>query len=117
MGWPCVIISDLLVLRNWTNPVVWRVEVPSPQQSVAIVPDITLQPTLVGLSFTIYRSSAECCYYQSHEQQMLMAQLHSQTRLNVQFCFQCLSETGWDLQAALQAFEAAKASIPSQAFI
>ncbi|CAD6571634.1 MAG: nuclear mRNA export, poly(A)+RNA binding protein [Cyphobasidiales sp. Tagirdzhanova-0007] len=99
MGWPCVIISDLLVLRNWTNPVVWRVEVPSPQQSVAIVPDITLQPTL------------------SHEQQMLMAQLHSQTRLNVQFCFQCLSETGWDLQAALQAFEAAKASIPSQAFI
>jgi hypothetical protein len=45
-----------------------------------------------------------------------MGQLHAQTRLNAQFCFQCLSETGWNLQAALQAFEAAKASIPAEAF-
>lgn len=47
----------------------------------------------------------------------MMEQLHAQSRLNAQFCFQCLSETGWNLQAALQAFEAAKASIPPEAFV
>lgn len=99
-GWPCVIISDMLVLRNWTNPSVWKVEGAGPGQASAATP-APAQPDPSALS---------------PEQQALMGQLHAQTRLNAQFCFQCLSETGWNLQAALQAFEAAKASIPAEAF-
>jgi len=101
-GWPCVIISDLLVLRNWTNPEVWKPEapaaVPGTSQAAAAAPAAG-QPEL------------------THAQRAMMNDLHTQTRLNAQFCFQCLSETGWNLQAALQAFEAAKASIPPEAYM
>lgn len=54
---------------------------------------------------------------QTPDQQSLLEQLHTQTRLNAMFCYQCLSETGWNLAAAMQAFEAARASIPPEAFI
>ena len=37
-GWPCVIISDMLVLRNWTNPSVWKVEEAGPGQASAATP-------------------------------------------------------------------------------
>lgn len=46
-----------------------------------------------------------------------MSQLHAATQLNAQFCYQCLSETGWNLPNALVAFGAAKASIPPEAFL
>lgn len=53
---------------------------------------------------------------QTEEQQALMAKLHQASGLNAQYCFQCLTETGWDLPAALQAFQAARASLPPDAF-
>ena len=117
-GWPCVIISDMLVLRNWTNPSVWKVDEAGPGQASAATP-AHAQPdpsAIVSCAYLVVTRVKLTPSLQSPEQQALMGQLHAQTRLNAQFCFQCLSETGWNLQAALQAFEAAKASIPAEAF-
>ncbi|KAK9899643.1 NTF2-like protein [Cystobasidium minutum MCA 4210] len=91
-GWPCVILSDMLVVRNWTNP-----ELMMPDAAPAAAD--TSAPAL------------------TESQQSMMTQLHQASGLNAQFCFQCLTETGWDLQAAIQAFQAARASLPAEAFV
>ncbi|KAL7009345.1 nuclear mRNA export, poly(A)+RNA binding protein [Cystobasidiomycetes sp. EMM_F5] len=103
LGWPCVIVSDSLMVRNWVNPAAFTPDAPNATASA---------PSLAPSTVPIASSDPVL----NPEQQALMNQLHEQTRLNAQFCYQCLSETGWVLQNALQAFEAAKASIPPEAF-
>lgn len=97
-GWPCIILSDMLLVRNWTSP---ELMLPStdPATNGNAPHEQSAAPVL------------------TEAQQGLMAQLHQASGLNAQFCFQCLTETGWDLPAAVQAFQAARASLPADAFI
>ena len=48
-GWPCVILSDMMVVRNWTNP---ELMLPSTNAGVtgSGVPDQPVAPALVSAS-------------------------------------------------------------------
>jgi nuclear RNA export factor len=45
-----------------------------------------------------------------------VAELRSRTRLNVAYATLCLSETGWNMQKAMEAFQQSQGSLPPDAY-
>ena len=56
-------------------------------------------------------------FIKNEAQHNSVLQFSQATGLNYQYCFQCLNGTAWDMNAAMQAFQNAKANLPQQAFV
>ncbi|TKY87089.1 hypothetical protein EX895_003766 [Sporisorium graminicola] len=136
-GWPCVILSDQLVVRHYSSPSAWAPdslptgEVTAEQtqalqaaQQAGQTP-VMPQPAAPG-SIPVAGGAALPPHLQNqapaagiNEQQHAMSlQLATQTGLIYPFAVQCLQENGWDYNLAFTNFQNLKASnaIPPQAF-
>lgn len=92
LGWPCVIVSDVLTLRHYSRE--------SAFQPNALPMGPTAAPGLTP------------------EQHAMSLQLAAQTKLTYPFAVQCLGENGWDMSRAVNVFASLQAagSIPPEAF-
>ena len=141
-GWPCVILSDQLVVRHYSSPSAWAPdslstgEITAEQTQALQAAQQAGQPAGVppppgpavgAVSAPAAPGSAALpAHLQNqapaagiNEQQHAMSlQLAAQTGLIYPFAVQCLQENGWDYNLALTNFQNLKASnaIPPQAF-
>lgn len=105
-GWPCMVLSDILTVRGYSDPSVWTPKVvPPPAAAVAPVPGAPVAPAPTGEGLTA-------------EQQAVIMELAQHTNLTLHFAQLCLVENGWNAAAALANFQALHASgaIPPEAF-
>jgi nuclear RNA export factor len=51
------------------------------------------------------------------EQAAMVAEVQRQTGMNAQYAAICLEQTNWQLEAALESFQQAKANIPPEAYV
>lgn len=114
LGWPCVIISDQLTVRQYAGTAAWDKDAAtalngatpstSSNQASSDVPAGNNNAVMPGLT---------------PEQNALVVQLSGQTGLTMPFALQCLSDNEWNPQLALERFQALKASgaIPAEAFM
>uniref|UniRef100_V5EB83 mRNA export factor MEX67 n=2 Tax=Kalmanozyma brasiliensis (strain GHG001) TaxID=1365824 RepID=V5EB83_KALBG len=141
-GWPCVILSDQLVVRHYSSPSAWAAdslptgEVTAEQTQAlqaaqqggqaAVVPPQAAPQTAPPTGPAATNGAALPPHLQNqapaagiNEQQHTMSlQLATQTGLIYPFAVQCLQENGWDYNLAFTNFQNLKASnaIPPQAF-
>ncbi|SJX61774.1 related to mRNA export factor mex67 [Sporisorium reilianum f. sp. reilianum] len=137
-GWPCVILSDQLVVRHYSSPAAWTPDslptgevtaeqtqaLQAAQQQAGQAPGMP-QPAAQG-PVPVAGGAALPAHLQNqapaagiNEQQHAMSlQLAAQTGLIYPFAVQCLQENGWDYNLAFTNFQNLKASnaIPPQAF-
>lgn len=108
-GWPCVIVSDVLVVRHYSREG-WRVG------SLPVGGDVPVAPAAVPAAPAA--APAEAPPGLAPEQHALALQLAAQTRLAYPFAVQCLSENQWDPSRAFTNFSSLQAagSIPPEAF-
>jgi len=101
-GWPCVILTENWVVRNYTEPKAWAEDaiqvIQHPSAASAQVPAAPV-PAL------------------SPEQHAMVNQLQAATKLNATFSLQCLAESEWSLERALSNFAAVSSQIPPEAFV
>ena len=92
LGWPCVIVSDMLTLRHYSRE--------SAFQPNALPMGPSAAPGLTP------------------EQHAMSLELSVQTKLTYPYAVQCLGENGWDMTRAVNVFASLQAagSIPSEAF-
>lgn len=92
LGWPCVIVSDMLTLRHYSRE--------SAFQPNALPMGPSAAPGLTP------------------EQHAMSLELSAQTKLTYPYAVQCLGENGWDMTRAVNVFASLQAagSIPSEAF-
>ena len=92
LGWPCVIVSDMLTLRHYSRE--------SAFQPNALPMGPSAAPGLTP------------------EQHAMSLELSTQTKLSYPYAVQCLGENGWDMTRAVNVFASLQAagSIPSEAF-
>ncbi|SNX83197.1 related to mRNA export factor mex67 [Melanopsichium pennsylvanicum] len=143
-GWPCVILSDQLVVRHYSSPSAWAPDsLPTgdvnaeqqqalqaarqngqasvvPQQPGVAAPGSVENPTAPGSATALpphLQNQAPAAGI-NEQQHAMSLQLATQTGLIYPFAVQCLQENGWDYNLALSNFQNLKASnaIPPQAF-
>jgi len=120
-GWPCVIISDQLVVRGYSSPDAWKAgplavgasEPSKPRVSTQPLPASVAAPTPVPQQTTVDPVLASI----PEPQRSLVVHLSAQTGLNSSFAAQCMEGNGWDMQRAVANFEAVRATIPPEAFV
>ncbi|KAI3481760.1 hypothetical protein L1887_55607 [Cichorium endivia] len=132
-GWPCVILSDQLVVRHYSSPAAWAPDslttgdVTAEQtQALQAAQQPTANPVIPqpGAPVAEVQRCRRTCRIRPpaagiNEQQHAMSlQLAAQTGLIYPFAVQCLQENGWDYNLAHTNFQNLKASnaIPAQAF-
>ncbi|GAA5972358.1 hypothetical protein JCM11641_002422 [Rhodosporidiobolus odoratus] len=144
-GWPCIILSDLLTLRGYSD-LSFSKPRPPPQPKAAAPPATTgpapvvapVPPAMAGPSFAAVAAAPppaappaaaaaaplpglgqERAEGITDEQQNLVLQLQQVTRLNYTFAHLCLSQNGWDPHQALAQFQTlqGQGSIPAEAFL
>ncbi|KAK4704483.1 nuclear RNA export factor, partial [Phenoliferia sp. Uapishka_3] len=115
-GWPCVILSDSLSVRGYTDPNTWApapppAPVPPLQAPSVPVPNVGIAPPP-----SILQERADGL---TDQQQQIVLELQSVTRLTYTFAHMCLVQNGWDPAVALGNFQAlhAAGSIPPEAFV
>ncbi|KAJ9478247.1 mRNA export factor MEX67 [Pseudozyma hubeiensis] len=135
-GWPCVILSDQLVVRHYSSPSAWALDslptgevtaeqtqaLQSAQQGVQAPPATpTPGPAAAvagggGLPAHLHNQAPAAGL--NEQQHAMSLQLAAQTGLIYPFAVQCLQENGWDYNLAFTNFQNLKASnaIPPQAF-
>ncbi|KAG8921064.1 nuclear mRNA export, poly(A)+RNA binding protein [Tulasnella sp. 419] len=117
-GWPCVVLSDQLVVRNFAGNEAW---VPGPL-TVQTDPDAkrasTPGPQAAPPSDTKPQAPInEFLANIPEPQRSLVVQLQAQTGLNSNFAFQCMEGNGWDMNRALANFQELRPTIPPEAFV
>lgn len=138
-GWPCVILSDQLVVRHYSSPCAWSPdslptgEVTAEQtqamqaaqqgaQAAAMSQPVAAPvPAAVvagGAALPPHLQNQAPAAGINEQQHAMSLQLAAQTGLIYPFAVQCLQENGWDYNLALANFQTLKASnaIPPQAF-
>lgn len=123
-GWPCVILSDHLVVRHYSSPSAWLPDsLPTgevtQEQTAALQANQPAPGAVNGGAALPNHLQGQAPAAGLNEQQHAMSlQLAAQTGLIYGFAVQCLQENGWDYNNALGNFEALKAGggIPPQAF-
>ncbi|KAJ1028629.1 hypothetical protein NDA16_001795 [Ustilago loliicola] len=139
-GWPCVILSDQLVVRHYSSPSAWAPDslptgevtaeqtqalqaaqqgAPQTQPgapAAAAVPTPAVAANAAGLPPHLQNQAPAAGI--NEQQHAMSMQLATQTGLIYPFAVQCLQENGWDYNLALTNFQNLKASnaIPPQAF-
>ncbi|EGF98090.1 uncharacterized protein MELLADRAFT_118604 [Melampsora larici-populina 98AG31] len=91
-GWPCVILTDQLTIRNYSSPSAWKPDtIPTPNPTVQLTP----------------------------EQQNLINQFRQVTKLNERLALDCLLHNGWNPTLAMENFQTINASgaLPPDAFV
>ncbi|GAA5835315.1 hypothetical protein JCM11251_006678 [Rhodosporidiobolus azoricus] len=126
-GWPCIILSDALTLRGYSD-LSFSKPRPPPQPKTAstsntathppagVVPP-QVAPAVAGVAVPgVVPERAEGV---TDEQQSLILQLQQVTRLTYTFSHLCLSQNNWDPHQALAQFQLlqSQGSIPPEGFI
>ncbi|BGP12687.1 nuclear mRNA export, poly(A)+RNA binding protein [Rhodosporidiobolus nylandii] len=120
-GWPCVILSDLLTLRGYSDLAFSKPR--PPPQPAAPAPAAAPAPTPAGVPPVVAApppvAAQERAEGVTDEQQNLILQLQQVTRLNYPFAHLCLSQNNWDPHQALAQFQAlhAQGGIPAEGFL
>ncbi|KAG8895923.1 vacuolar transporter chaperone, partial [Tulasnella sp. 403] len=122
-GWPCMILSDQLVIRNYSGSDAW---LPGPLlvQTVEGEAGSSAPPAGPGTTPSAPPPATALSQPPMNEmlasipepQRSLVIQVQMQTGLNTAFAGQCLEANGWDLQRALANFQELRATIPPAAF-
>ncbi|KAG8880824.1 nuclear mRNA export, poly(A)+RNA binding protein [Tulasnella sp. 331] len=141
-GWQLVVVSDQLVIRNYSSPESWApgpllVQTPEPEgaegPNKAAVTVAKAQPTQLQhpLPTAPHLSQShptpvtqpvqpvlnnEILANLPEAQRELTIQLQMQTGLNTQFAGECMNANGWNLAQALENFNRLRATIPLEAF-
>ncbi|UZJ52169.1 hypothetical protein CBS101457_001489 [Exobasidium rhododendri] len=126
LGWPCVIISDQLTVRQYAGTNAWNVGAEVASATVAAGGAPTITPTSGNAATSLDLASLPPhlrgiapAQGLSEQQHSLSIQLAAQTNLTYPFAVQCLSENNWDPTQAFNNFQALKSanSIPVEAFV
>ncbi|KAK4058100.1 nuclear mRNA export, poly(A)+RNA binding protein [Microbotryomycetes sp. JL221] len=118
-GWPCVILSDLFVVRGYSDPKAFQPPPPpvdsAPALQGAMPGQASIPSQQVGVPAAAVQERAEGI---SDEQQSLILQLQQVTNLTYTFAHMALSQNNWDPQVTMTNFQALHASgtIPPEAF-
>ncbi|GAA5916790.1 hypothetical protein JCM6882_004167 [Rhodosporidiobolus microsporus] len=126
-GWPCIILSDALTLRGYSD-LSFSKPKPPPQPAAAAaaanpaaVPPAVgapppAPPAIPGAPIPVAQERAEGV---TDEQQNLILQLQQVTRLTYTFSHLCLSQNNWDPHQALAQFQLlqSQGSIPPEGFV
>ncbi|KAK4054836.1 nuclear mRNA export, poly(A)+RNA binding protein [Microbotryomycetes sp. JL201] len=112
-GWPCLILSDLLVIRGYSDPKAWQ---PTPPPGANGGPGQQGAP--VAQSATAAPGQQERAEGISDEQHSLVLQLQQVTNLTYTFAHMALAQNNWDPQLTMTNFQTLMASgtIPAEAF-
>lgn len=111
-GWGVEILSDQLVIRNYSSHEAWKpgpllVQAnPSTSSLSAPAPQITIAPAVQEALSAI-----------PEPQRSLVLQISQRTGLNVRFAVDCLEGNGWVLEKALANFEQVKNTLGPDAFL
>ncbi|GAA5834484.1 hypothetical protein JCM9279_004329 [Rhodotorula babjevae] len=128
-GWACIILSDILTLRGYSDLAFSKPRVPRPpkQPSAPAATGVGVDPTVAagGAAVPVPAGGAvpvvgpERAEGITDEQQSLVLQLQAVTRLTYTFAHMCLAQNAWDPHQALAQFQAlqAQGSIPAEAFV
>jgi nuclear RNA export factor len=119
LGWPCVIITDQLTVRQYSGTSAWDKEAAmeqaanNAQQNANNVPAQPSNGTLPA-----YLHNVTPAANLTADMHSLAIQLAAQTGLTYPFAVQCLQDNNWNASMAMERFQALKASgsIPAQAF-
>ncbi|KAL7410415.1 hypothetical protein BDY24DRAFT_399683 [Mrakia frigida] len=98
-GWPCVILSDQLTVRNYTSSTAWEPDCLPLEPNSVIVP-VVAAPQL-----------------SDQDKEILISQFSQKSGLNVAFSYQCLEGNGWDLERAWVNFLELKDQIPKDGYL
>ncbi|SAM80643.1 related to mRNA export factor mex67 [Ustilago bromivora] len=144
-GWPCVILSDQLVVRHYSSPSAWAPDsLPTgevtaeqtqdlqaaqqqqqsggavqPQPGISAATPVAAAPVGVnGAALPPHLQNQAPAAGINEQQHAMSLQLATQTGLIYPFAVQCLQENGWDYNLAFTNFQSLEASnaIPPQAF-
>lgn len=116
LGWPCVILSDQLTVRQYAGTAAWNKDV----QANTAIPNVNPPTKQVQeqASIPVHLQNIQPAAGLSAEQHSISLQLATQTGLTYPFAVQCLNENAWNPGLAFERFQALKSNgaIPSQAF-
>ncbi|KAG9012465.1 nuclear mRNA export, poly(A)+RNA binding protein [Tulasnella sp. JGI-2019a] len=143
-GWQLVIVSDQLVIRNYSSPESWApgpitVQLAEPEGAEESIKASTsmAKPQLAQLQHPLPPAphpaqsqrtpvpqqqplqpviNNEMLAKLPEPQRELTVQLQMQTGLNTQFAGECMNANGWDLAQAVDNFHRLRATIPLEAF-
>ncbi|PWN33869.1 uncharacterized protein FA14DRAFT_190982 [Meira miltonrushii] len=117
LGWPCVIISDQLTVRQYAGTAAWNKGASGNTAAPATGSQQQQQQQQPG-NVPAHLQNIQPAAGLSAEQHSMSIQLATQTGLTYPFAVQCLNENAWNAQLAFERFQALKAngSIPPQAF-
>ncbi|GAA5922659.1 hypothetical protein JCM1841_006770 [Sporobolomyces salmonicolor] len=115
-GWPCIILSDVLTLRGYSDLAFSKPR--EPRQPPATT-STTPAPAPAAAQPPAAAAAPERAEGITDDQQALVLQLQQLTRLTYTFAHMCLAQNGWDPNTAMAQFQALQAagSIPAEAFM
>lgn len=121
-GWPCIIVSDQLTIRNYMGTKAWAADaLPVEQASGAGASGTAPAPSSATAGTAELPARLRDVQPQpglSAAQHDLALQLSAKSGLTYPFAVLCLAENAWEGQQAWQRFEELKAAgaIPAEAF-
>ncbi|KAG0224597.1 nuclear mRNA export, poly(A)+RNA binding protein [Actinomortierella wolfii] len=122
LGWPCVIISDILTVRSYNGYEAWKpepeLEIPT-QVLQAVTPQIPVPsiPTATNLQPQAQAPTQEIPPGVTPEQHSMVLELQRQTRLTYPFAVQCLEASQWNVANGVALVNKERANIPAEAFM
>ena len=110
------VISDILCLRAYGGHDAWAPEIPPavPQAAPPAAPQATPQSVVVPGAPEGYGMPAPGKADAQVQQEQLVLQMSSNTRMTLQYSEMALSGNGWNMEAALKNFEELKVSFDSE---
>ncbi|BGP36661.1 nuclear mRNA export, poly(A)+RNA binding protein [Rhodotorula kratochvilovae] len=125
-GWPCIVLSDLLTLRGYSDLAFSKPRVPRPPKDApaAAAPPVGVVDLAAAAAAGVVPGAVPVAGQEraegiTDEQQSLVLQLQAVTRLTYAFAHLCLAQNAWDPHQALAQFQGlqAQGSIPAEAFL
>jgi nuclear RNA export factor len=103
-NWPCVILSDMMVVHSYLGTGSWDGKASLGKGDVGIVPP---GPPAIAPAGAANEEAQKAA---------LIAAVRQRTGMNANFSELCLSQNGWDVDRAVANFEEIRATIPPDAF-
>lgn len=110
-GWPCIVLSDIMVVHSYLGTGSWDSKSSLAIGEVAIVPPAAPSAAAAGGAPAAGGGPG------SEQQAALVEQLRVRSGMNASFSAMCLAQNGWDLDRALANFAEIRDSIPAEAFV
>ncbi|WVO12534.1 hypothetical protein L204_100134 [Cryptococcus depauperatus] len=109
-GFPGTILSDTMIVHSYLGSGAFDGKHP------LSVNGITIQPPSIPFGPNATTPGTSNGVPAGIDEKSLVDQVSSRTGMNGQYATMCLSQNGWDLEAAIKNFEEIKLSIPREAF-